>query len=296
MPRTKSTKATTSSPYPIRNKPQARMNTSDNEISPDPNPYAAIEENEIDLDNLDNNCPLTVGHLREFMNRMEANYNSRLDKKVESIREDISQIKVQMDRSGEQFEEFHTRLSTVEDQTGKIDEIEIDLQSFRELWEESLTEINKDACRARKNNIIFHGIKGGSKDQDVAMANLKRVCKEHLKMSQDWINEMDIDEVYHFPSKGGEGPWPLFVKFGKSRQRDDLFRSAYNLKDSGITMRNDLAPCLLRIRKLLIEEADKLQLAPFNYRTRLRDTPFEVILWVLKPNAKKWSKWPEEPE
>ena len=59
------------------------------------------------------------------------------------------------------------------------------------------------------------------------------MCRENLKLSQDWINKVDIDEIYHFPPKG-DGAWPLFVKFGKAKQREDLFKAAPNLKGSKI--------------------------------------------------------------
>ena len=113
-------------------------------------------------------------------------------------------------------------------------------------WEKTIKDMEKDACRIRKNNIIFHRVQGGSEDTNVALANFKRVCRENLKMSEDWIQNVDIKEIYHFPAKGGEGTWPLFVSLGKSKHREDLFRASPNLKGSKIVMRNDLAPHLLK--------------------------------------------------
>ena len=109
-------------------------------------------------------------------------------------------------------------------------------------------------------------------------------------MSEEWINQVDLKEVYHFPPKG-DGIWPLFVGLNKSTHREDIYRSAFNLKDSGKSIRNDLAPCLLRLRKTLKKEQDRVTKAPYNFQTKLRDTPFRVWLEIQKPKRNKWETW-----
>ena len=125
------------------------------------------------------------------------------------------------------------------------------------------------------------------------MDTFKTVCADHLKMSEEWIREVDITEVYRFPPKGGaeKDDWLLFVSLAKTRHREDLYRNAFKLKDTGISMCNDLAPCLVRVRKILSKEADKLKAEPYKFRTRLRDSAFEVWLLYMKPNDKEWTKW-----
>ena len=88
-----------------------------------------------------------------------------------------------------------------------------------------------------------------------------------------------------------DGAWPLFVKLGKTRHREDIYRAAPNLKGSKITMRNDLAPFLLRRRKKLIDKQTILRNQPHNYDTKLRDTAFKVWLEYKKPGEEEWESW-----
>ena len=292
MSKRKQTKEPAVTPYPIRSRGTGC--TTDPEPNEDPMSDHSDEEG-ISLENLDSNSSLTIGLLKHFIEKMgkniAADINAQIDQKVGSIKQDISEIKTEMEKSNNAFDEMHSRISSVEDKVSSIENIGEELDTIRTEWEEAITEINMEACRARKNNIIIQGVKGGSKDQQVARQNFNRVCLENLKLSQEWLDNVDIDEIYHFTPKGGEGPWPLFVRFGKTKHRDDMFRAAPNLKGSKIVLRNDLAPCLLRKKKKLIKDSDKLKAAPLNHETRFRDSPYDVWLELLKPNGKDWAKW-----
>ena len=102
------------------------------------------------------------------------------------------------------------------------------------------------------------------------------------------MNDLDLKEDYRFPAKIGDEPWLLFVSFNKSLQREDFCKAAPKLKGKGIVIRNDLAPCLIAERNKLKKVSDKLKENPTNYRTKIRDTPFNVWLEVLKPGGKMW--------
>ena len=154
-----------------------------------------------------------------------------------------------------------------------------------------LTEIDLEACRARKNNVIIKGIKGGNKEPEVAWANFNKFCEKELKLSKEWIEKVDINELYHFPAKGGEGPMPLFVSFAKSRHREEMYKAAPNLKGSDFSLRSDLAPCLLKTRKHLIAESAVLRKDPHNCNTKIRDSAFNVWMLVCRQNSNKWFKW-----
>ena len=203
----------------------------------------------------------------------------------------VSEIKVHLERYNESFTEFQDRLGQVEDKCEKSDTLSTELTSFKKEWEEHLTQANLDACRERKNNVIIQGVKGGSKEPGVAMRNFRHACKTALKMSDEWIDSVDINEIYHFFPKGGEGPWPLFVSFAKSQQREDMFRAAPNLKGTDYILRNDLAPWLQKIRKDLIVESAKPRKDPHNLDTKMRDTTFRVWMVFKFKNTTKWLTW-----
>ena len=173
-----------------------------------------------------------------------------------------------------------------------MSQVGTDLSKFREEWDHELSQINLEACRARKNNIIFQGIPGGDRDHRKALRRFMTLCKDTFEMPPEWLDEVDVNECYRFPPKGAEGVrWPLFVSLAKSRHREDLYLNAFKLKDTGWYMRKDLAPCLVAKRKELQKESFALRKAPHNFDTHLRDTAFKVWLEFKRPNSNKWEIW-----
>ena len=159
---------------------------------------------------------------------------------------------------------------------------------------------DKDACTARRNNVIVHGLPGESKDPIVAMETFRSLCTDKLGFSKEWVDNVDLKETYRFTPKKipgkPTGKWPLFVAFNKSTQRDEFYRAAPKLKDTGIVIRNDLAPCLVAKRNKLIKQSIALRQPPINYDTKLRDSSFRVWLIVKKPGSDKWEPLDEKSE
>ena len=276
-------------PYPIRSRASEKNNTKNN--SQQTQTMASNNVGNNDTADTEQDSATQFRLLRELITKVESSINNKLDMAVGEIRDDVSQIKVQLDNYNDSLTEVQERISSVEDKVEKLDGVGTELSKFKADWDTKLTEIDKEACRARKNNVIIKGIKGGSKEPGVALTNFNLFCKEELKMSDDWIKEVDVNELYHFPSKDKKGPWPLFVSLAKSRHREDMYKAAPNLKGKDFSLRNDLAPCLLKIRKELIAESTILRKDPHNCDTRLRDSPFEVWMIYKKQNGTKWLTW-----
>ena len=258
------------------------------------------------------NSPLTMGLMMELLKKLETNINARIDSKIDEVKMEVSSVKNHLANFDIKFEEVEQRITTnedliesvgtklndaqqrissVEDQVHDLNALKTDFHAFRADWDQALTELELESCRARKNNIIFQGIPGGDKDPKKAMQTFMTLCRYKLEMSEEWLSKVDINECYRFPPKGGDGSWPLFLSLAKSRHREDLYRAAPKLKDSGIQMRNDLAPCLQRKRKLLIEDSITLRNATNNCDTRLRDSAFKVWMIFKRPNGKEWETW-----
>ena len=241
------------------------------------------------------NSPLTMGLMMEMLKKMESNINARIDSKIEEVKTEVGLVKNHLENFDEKFEDAQLRISNVEDQVHdqaiNITNLGADLQAFKAEWDQTLTDIELESCRARKNNIIFQGIPGGDRDPKKAMQTFQTLCRDTMEMSENWLAEVDINECYRFPPKGGGGSWPLFLSLAKSRHREDLYRAAPKLKGTGIQMRNDLAPCLQRKRKLLVQDQIVLRNATNNCDTRLRDTPFKVWMIFKRPNGKEWETW-----
>ena len=289
MSKKRTTKEVTPSPYPIRSRATDRSSITVTDLAVD---LMASEDSDTPLLDENESCgSVSYGLFKKLISQVEANLSNKLEKAVGEIKGDVSQIKIQLEKYNERFTEVQERISNVEDKVGKIDTVSTDLEDFKKDWKDSLSQINLDACKIRKNNVIVKGLKGGNKEPEVAAQNFLKLCRDNLKMPKEWIDNADVNEMYHFPPKGGEGNWPLFISFAKSKHREDIYKSAHNLKDSGIILTNDLAPFLLKERKDLIKIQEKLKKEPHNCEAKMRDTPYKVWMIVKRQKAKKWFTW-----
>ena len=146
---------------------------------------------------------------------MQESINQRMDRMVKDIRSDVSEIKAQIERYNDGMEEMQVRISNVEDQVENFQEVATEVNELRELLDNTLSTVNAEANRARKNNFIIHGLPGDSKDPIVALKDLGTFCTDTLKLDPIWVKNLDVNEAYRFPPKG-DGPWPLFVSLSKA--------------------------------------------------------------------------------
>ena len=243
----------------------------------------------------ENERPMTYSLFKELMKEMRDDINNNTDKKVNAITQDVSYIKNSLTTFGEKMEEAETRIGEAEDRIDKIEEIGGEINNFREVFENSLDQTNREACIARKNNVIINGIagdpKGGRKE---AMASLKKLCIVDLKLGEEWFAEADVVEIYRFPAKKKTDHWPIFVRFGDISFKDDMFKAATNLKGTSISLRHDLAPWLIVERNRPIKILTRLRKEPQNLLTKLRETPFKVKQVTRKNAEEEWKVWKEE--
>ena len=250
-----------------------------------------VEDSE-ELEELDQDAPITVRQMKELLASVQENINISINKKIDEIKADVGQIKEHLENNNGRFDEMENRISEVEDKVINIDEVSTEVDRLRKTFENFMTQTNIDAMKARRNNMIIQGIPGKSKDTEVVMKTFLSFCKDSLKLSDEWIDKVDVVETYRFPSRNTEDKsWPLFVCLGKSRHREDIYKAAPNLKGTDISIKNDLAPCLQEERRKLIKESDVLQAKPYNYKTRMRNTNYKVWLEIRKPNSTDWKTW-----
>ena len=284
MSKRKQTSVTMGTPRSTRSTEKEKEKDTDDEHSTD----SQLEEQYHDR-------PMTYSLFRELMREMKDDINSNTDKKVFAITQDVIFIKNSLTTFGEKMEEAENRISDAEDRIEKIEEIGGEMDTFRDLFDKSVEQTNREACLARKNNVIINGLPGDPKGgRREAMASLKKLCVVDLKLGEDWFAEAEIVEVYRFPAKKKTDHWPLFVRFGDISFKDDMFKAATNLKGTNISLRHDLAPWLIIERGRLIKISTNLRKEPHNRLTKLRETPFKVKLVTRKNAEEEWKIWKED--
>ena len=248
-------------------------------------------EPEIRPNTMENSSAVTVGLMKEMMKEMRDGINSDTGALLAVVRNDISIINEKIDKYSDRFDEAETRISNLEDKMANIEDVNPIIYTLQEQLKTAIANYDIDACRARKNNVLIHGLTGTSKDTKVAMKDFLNLCAKDMELDEEWISKLDLKDVYRFPAKKKTDPWPMFVSFNKSMQREEFYRAAPKLKGKGIVIKNDLAPCLIVEKNSLKKIGDKLKEPPTNYQTRFRDTAFKVRLEILKPGKKEWETW-----
>ena len=241
----------------------------------------------------DDDSPVTMKALKSVLLSLQDNINKSTQDTIRELRQDVSEVKEKIDTSNERFEEAENRISALEDKIQVTEDVSTEVDTLRTKLETAIRNYDKDACMARKDNIIIKGIPGKEKTPRIARQTFNNLCLNQMKLSAEWVKEADIKEAYRFPAKNKKDPWPLFIRFGKSIEREDFFKATPNLKGTGIQVRNDLAPCLVAERSRLIVISNGLREQSVNYDTKIRDTSFEVWLEVKKPDSDKWDRWKE---
>ena len=173
---------------------------------------------------------VTMGALKDLLLNLQENINSNTDRKIKGVKQDVTYIKSTLDKFSDRFEEAETRIGELEDRAEKYDEIGNGVEVLRDLYEKSIEQAHKEACNVRKNNMIINGLPGNSKEVNDAWKSFVTLCNDDLELGDDWLREAGITEVYRFPAKKKTDPWPLFVKFGSTRPKDDMFKAAPKLK------------------------------------------------------------------
>ena len=186
-------------------------------------------------DPLENSSPMTTGLMKEMMSSVRDSKNSTTEALLLEVRKDISAINDKLDKTHERFEAAERRISNIEEKTdknsermetaeGRISDMEdrmnnmegmnAEIDALREALANAIAGYDIDACRARKNNVIIHGLPGTSKDPREAEKTFLDLCLNTMGLGEGWIKNVDIKDAYRFlPGKKERGPMATLCMF-----------------------------------------------------------------------------------
>ena len=104
---------------------------------------------------------------------MRDDINNNTDKKMNVIKQDVSFIKNSLKGYSDRLEETENRIGEAEDRLDRMEGLGSEVDIIRELLEKHIEQTNKEACMARKDNVIVNGLPGFSKDPVDAIEMLK---------------------------------------------------------------------------------------------------------------------------
>lgn len=169
---------------------------------------------------------------------------------LRKIRKDLDEQKTAIEKSGEKVTKKVTKNINciLEDKFKLFNEKYEHLKEQCENQEKRLYFIEK---QARKNNVVFFGIK----ETETSYSNLESLILNFIKdhFSQE-LDRRDIQEVRRIGKKG-ERPRPIIVTFCTLGTKINLFKNRSVLKNTGYYITDDYPQKILEKRKELQEQA-----------------------------------------
>ena len=237
----------------------------------------------------------TAREIRESVDKVQTNLQaieSKLDNSLDMFNEKMNVVNENFIKLDNRMEEAETRIVEVEDGVEKLQALPPEVEVIFGHIDKIYSVLQIDACANRRNNIIINGIPGKKATIKEAETTFRNLCRNEMKLGEVWANTVVLNEVYRFPAKDKKSEsWPLFVSLSSLSRKDEFFKATPNLKGTGIFVRNDLAPHLLEEKSELHKKANKLKVAPYNFRTKVRDTYNKVWLEYLREGDTKWKVW-----
>ena len=189
-------------------------------------------------------------------------------------------------------EEAENRISHLEDKAPMIEDNHAEIEILKAENASMKKVLQMDECSKRRNNFVINGLEGKDCKMKEAEMIFQDLCENKLKLGREWAQTVVINKIYRFPPKDRSlNSWPMFMSLNTLSKKDDIYQAAHNLRDTGIFLRNDLAPHLREEKKNLIKESIRLRAAPHNLDTRLRDAWNKVWLVYKKAGEEKWQIW-----
>lgn len=169
---------------------------------------------------------------------------------LRKIRNDLDEQKTAIEKSGEKVTETvtHNINSILEDKLKVFNEKYEHLREKCENQEKRLYFLEK---QARKNNVVFFGIKEIETSYSTLEILIVNFIKEHFSHQLD---RRDIQEVKRIGKKG-EKPRPLVVTFCTLGTKIQLFKNRNVLKNTEHYITEDFPQNILEKRKELQEQA-----------------------------------------
>ena len=132
---------------------------------------------------------------------------------------------------------------------------------------------------SRRKNIIINGQK---EDKDeVAEEVVREFFVSDMKIDRETVDQYIFRDVHRLPkSKKAkpEAPRPLIVAFVRQKDRNEVMRNAYQLKNSDHSIKSDLPKALNELRGKMLGERKRLQAANRGTKYRVAEKSYRPVL------------------
>lgn len=243
-----------------------------------------------------------------------ADYNGLVDAML-AINDTLRQINTKLSENPDIVQSVEFNATSIKDVEDKL------LPALKKTMDDNITKVKTalDDNITRVKTAILVEVKGNSeKIVDLEGHSRRRNViingKEEVKgeviedvARQFMINELGMDstEVGNFllrdvhrlpkpkPVNGNQYPKPIIVAFVTQKDRNNVIRKAYNLKDTHFSMKSDLPKALNLIRSRMLKERFRLKELNPREKYRVSERGYKPVLQKAagKINGTEYTRW-----
>ena len=199
-----------------------------------------------DTEDLDTDSKVEVGVLQSIntkLLRMETQLSL-----IDVLHKDIRDLKTSLEFSFEQIKDLQHDTNnmkfTVNSLTTELDKINKENKTLRE----TLLDVQ---CRSMRDNLIFTGIP--EKTEEDPEKTVKNFMCEHLKISENTVNEISFHRVHRIGRKLNAYPRPIVAKFERYKQKELVRSRGRELKDTKFGLSDQFPKEIQERRKVLFQ-------------------------------------------
>ena len=160
--------------------------------------------------------------------------------------------------------------------------------------DENTEKIVSQEGHSRRKNVIINGKK--EEKDEVAENVVREFFINDMKIDRDTVSRYIFRDLHRLPKSKkakAEAPRPLIVAFVCQKDRNEVMRNAFNLKDSNQSIKSDLPKTLNELRGKMLAERIKLKAADPNTQYRVAEKSYKPVLQrcaglVEGTTRKKW--------
>jgi hypothetical protein len=141
------------------------------------------------------------------------------------------------------------------------------------------TKIVDQEAHSRRRNVIISG-KAERDGEDIEQV-VENFLTRDLKLSEDAVKQYlfrDMHRLPKSPKAPAAAPKPIIVAFIRQKDRNAVMRKAFELKDSGISIKTDLPKVLNDHRSALLTERKRLKEQNPTGKYRVTERGYKPIL------------------
>ena len=139
-------------------------------------------------------------------------------------------------------------------------------------------EILKAEAHSRRKNLIINGM--AEVEGETTESLVRKFCVDNLKMEKTEVDKFLFRDVHRLPKskKVAAGQKPIIMAFVQQKHRNEVLRKAYELKNSGLSLKSDLPKPYNELRGRMLKEKKRLNEENAELKVRVTEKNYLPVL------------------